>query len=284
MSIVYVNGSFVNANEAKISIFDSGFIYGDGIYEVALLYNGKIIDLESHFTRLTYVLTQVKFNNVPSLEELKTIFEQLVQFNANVKTGMLYLQITRGVLPSRYAKPQESERASIIAYLVECNVKLDALPKPIDCALVQDPRRERRDIKMISLMPMVLAKYEAIEEGFNYVIFKERERGAISEGASSNLFIVNKKNEVLTHPTNNKILAGCTRKRAIEFLKEEGFVVKEEEFFEEDLLNAKEAFITGAIKLFVPIGSVNGKIIGEGKNEVVNLCLQKYSLFVEKHI
>ena len=257
MNKVFMNGEFVNSQKAMVSVFDTGFYYGDGIYEVALLLGGKVVDLEGHLSRLVYVLSQVKFNNAPSIDEVRSVVFELVKQNSHIKSGMIYIQITRGMMENRYGKLKDIPKASFIAYINPVDVHFDIQKKCLNTKLIEEPRRFRRDIKMISLMPMNIEKMKATEEGYDYVIFKDRESKAITEGASSNVFIVNSKNEILTHPIGNKILSGCTRKKAIEFLKAEGLKVREEEYFEEDLLNAKEAFLTGAIKLFVPLISVN---------------------------
>ena len=281
MNMVYMNGEFVNSKDAKVSVFDTGFYYGDGIYEVALLLEGKIVDLESHLERLKYVLGEVKFNNAPTMQEVRDIVSNLIKNNPNAKSGMIYIQITRGLMENRYNKLQDIPKATVIAYIHEVDVHFNVQKKSVKTKLIEDPRRFRRDIKMTSLMPMTLEKMNASLEGYDYLIFKDRESKAITEGASSNIFIVNSKNEILTHKTGNKILSGCVRKKTIEILKAEGFVVKEEEFFEEDLLKAKEAFLTGSIKLFVPILSVNGVNIGNGSCEIAKLCTQKYKEFID---
>ena len=134
---------------------------------------------------------------------------------------------------------------------------------------------------MISLMPMNIEKIKAKKEGFNYIVFKDRESNAITEGASSNIFIVTKQNQILTHPIGNKVLSGCTRKLTIKILKEKGFDVAEKEFFEEDLFSAKEAFLTGAIKLFAPIKSIDSKIIGDGEFKITQLCTNEYKTFID---
>lgn len=281
MNKIFLNGRFINSSEAKVSIFDTGFYYGDGIYEVALISDGRIVDLDIHLKRLDYVLKEVKFNNHPTINEVRTIIENLVLQNPNSKDGMIYIQITRGVMENRYSKLSTISRPTFLAYIVQTKVEFDVRKKPVHCQLIQDPRRFRRDIKMISLMPMNLAKVEAQAEGYDYVIFKDRESGAITEGASSNIFILKKDNLILTHPVGKKILSGCTRKRTIEFLKKEGFEVKEEEFFEKDLLEAKEAFLTGAIKLFVPIFSVNKSKIGDQTHKIATICTNKYAEWIK---
>lgn len=276
-----MNGSFVSKEDAKVSVFDTGFYYGDAIYEVVLLHDGAVVDLESHFARLKYVLKEVKFNNLPTSEELTKIIHELVERNKEVKNGMIYLQITRGLMENRYADLRSIAKPTVIAYIVPTEIEFDILKKtPLKCELIEDPRRYRRDIKMTSLMPMILAKINSKEQGYDYTIFKDRITKAVTEGISSNLFIVNESGMVLTHPTGKKILNGCTRKKIIEFLKAAKIEVKEQEFFEDDLLAAKEAFVTGSIKLIVPIESINGEKIGSGTaGEVASLCAQKYHDF-----
>lgn len=281
MDVVFLNGNFVPKEDAKISVFDTGFYYGDGIYEVTLLKDHRIIDLELHLARLKYVLKEVKFNNPPSAENLKTIIHELVLRNKEIKDGIVYIQITRGVMEYRYDRLQDIKHPTLIAYIVPIQTNLNVKSKAVKCELIDDPRRYRRDIKMTSLMPMILAKIQTQDAGYDYTIFKDRISKAVTEGASSNLFIVNDDGTVLTHPIGKKILNGCVRKRVVEFLRDEKFSVKEQEFFEDDLLNAKEAFLTGSIKLIAPIESVNGQKIGDGSATIAMLCMEKYLSFIE---
>jgi D-alanine transaminase len=282
MSAVFLNDRFVDGSEANVSVFDTGFYYGDGIYEVVLLYDGKVIDIDSHFKRLEFMIKEGKFSGTPSLDEFRKIVNELVKRNPETKTGMIYIQVTRGISENRYIKLNDLKKPTVVAYITKIDVNLEEIKK-VKAALVVDPRRYRRDIKMISLMPANLAKMEAYEKGYDYVLFFDRQTKAITEGVSSNIFMVTKENVVFTHPISKKILSGCTRKKAIEFLREEGFEVKEEEFFEEELLETKEIFVTGAIKLFVSVESVNGIEIEGGSNEVATLLMNKYKKFIDTH-
>lgn len=281
MSIVFLNGNFIKSEDAKVSIFDTGFYYGDGIYEVALLCDGKLIDIDGHFERMEEVLLKVKFNNVPSIQELKRLSHEVVAQNKQVKNGMVYVQITRGVMENRYSKITSIEKPTVLIYTIPTSLEFDVTKKVIKCELIEETRRYDRSIKMTSLMPANLAKIHAYEQGYDYVLFKDRASKAVTEGVSSNIFIVSKEGMVLTHPLGNEILSGCTRKKAIEFLREEGIKVEERKFYEEDLLNAKEAFVTGAIKLFTPIEIVNGKKIGDGNFAIAKFCMEKYVEFIK---
>jgi D-alanine transaminase len=283
MNTVFLNGKFMPAHKAKVSIFDTGFYFGDGIYEVALLCERRIVDLESHLNRLEYVLKQVAFNHAPTKEKISKMVYKLAKRNSHISNGLIYIQITRGVMECRYDNISDIQTPTVLAYIINANVRFNVKDKLTECLLIEEPRRYRRDIKMTSLMPANLAKLEAYDKGFNYVIFKDRETEAITEGVSSNLFIVTQNDEILTHPTGMKILDGCTRKKAIEFLENKKYKVKEEEFFEEDLINAKEAFLTGAIKLFAPIVKVNGNYIGNGEFKIAQFCTDEYKEFINKH-
>lgn len=285
MEVVFLNGEFIEADKAKVSIFDTGFYYGDGIYEVALLYQGKAIDLDSHLARLEYVLAQVKFKGTPSISELKKVIHELLLRNSSVKCGMIYVQITRGIMENRYLNPLTLEKPTIIAYIMPVPIEFDITKKyPLKCKVEFDPRRERRDIKMISLMPSVLSKIGAYEEGYDYAIFKDRITNSITEGLSSNVFMAHENGRIFTHPVSNKILNGCTRKRAIDILRTRGYIVEEKEFGEKEFLQAKEIFLTGAIKLFVPVESVNGNRIGDGKYELCSQCLSDYKNFAQSFL
>ena len=278
---VYINGCFVLKSEAKVSIFDSGFCFGDGVYQVILRYNGKMISTAEHLEKLKSYVTKAKIKNVPNSIELLEILNQLCIRNEHIQTGMIIVQVTRGEIKTRYQNPLELEKPSIIAYILPCEIDFDKIRKSsISASLVVDGRRFDKSIKMFSLMPMVLDNINARESANDYVIYKDFETAAITEGRSSNLFIVTKDNEVWTHPLGYKILPGCTRAWVLNALRTNGIAVFEKEFFERDLFNASEVFITGSIKLFCSITKINQVPCGSSCGKIINLLVYEYQKMV----
>ena len=263
MSVVFLNGEFVDEKEAQMSINDTGYYFGDGIYEVVLLYNGKLIDKDLHLNRLQECFKKVYFKNVPTKEWVLEKINQLIEKNNNIKTCSIYMQFSRGITTRDNHFSHLNLRPSCLIKMIPCEIY--EKPKAWNCNLIDDPRRFRCDIKMISLMPMVLAKYESEKEGYDDVIFFNKNINSITEGSSFNVFIVDKDNKIITCPLGNHILPGCTRARCIDIFKNNNYEVIERFYSKEELFNAKEVFITGSIKLIVGIPYINKNKIGNGE-------------------
>ena len=278
MSVVYLNGDFVDESEANISINDAGYYFGDGIYEVILLYKGKLIDKDSHLSRLMSCFEKVYFKNYPSKEEILHNIDELLKRNPNVKTASIYMQFTRGDAVRSHRFLELDLKPNCLIKIIPCEID-EKLTKNWHCNVIDDPRRTRCDIKMISLLPMVLAKYESEKAGFDDVIFYNNKVKSITEGSSFNLFIVQNDNKIITCPLGNEILSGCTRARIIDIIKNNNFDIEERYFTKEELLNAREVFATGAIKLIVPIVKIDGKQIGNGK--IGEITMQIFNKYIE---
>lgn len=286
MSKVLINGSFFSLEDAKISPFDRGFIYGDSVYEVVLIYNGKLFFSLEHSQRMVNSLNMVHINTF-DVKRISEIIDSIYNENKDIKYGFVYLQISRGIQYKRYAKA-DSSKPTIVGY-VESILPEDfyqdkiGSTRQISSKIVKDPRRFQRNIKINSLMPMVIAKYEASLEGFDDIIFEDRLTGNISESATSNLFIVSQNGDVLTHPTGNEILPGTTRFFLIEVMKKAGFNVLETFFKKEDVYNAKEVFVTGAVKLVVPVTRVDNFTINSGiVGDISKFCQNSIMDFISK--
>lgn len=280
MSIVFLNGNFLNEEDAKISINDSGYYFGDGIYEVILLYNGKLIDKDRHLDRLFQCFEKVYFKNIPSREEVLNSIYKLVKQNANIKTGSIYIQFTRGCCPRSHAYAHLDLKPNCFIRIIPCEIS-DKI-KQWHCNLIEDPRRMRCDIKMISLLPMILAKYESETAGFDDVIFYNSKCQSVTEGSSYNLFIVAHDDTIVTCPLGNEILGGCTRAKIIDIIKANNLKFEERFYSKEELFNAKEVFTTSSIKIMTSIIKVDIKIIGNGKvGDITNFLRTKYVDFVK---
>ena len=281
--MTFINGEFLTKDESKISIFDRGVSYGDAIYEVVLIYNRKAISLQDHLNRLQSCAKEM-YLYPDSNEQLSEIVHQLLEKNPDIANGMLFIHLTRGVMFERYTNPLEMKNNTLMMYITPLDMKFDAqdiVSKPYKALLMNDPRKYRNDIKSTSLMPTALAKIEAIKAGYDYAIFKNPITGHITEGMSSNLFIVTHDNEIWTHPLNCSILEGTLRNDTIKMCKAEGLIVKEIKFSEKELFEAKEVFVTGSIKLFKPIIQINGIDINNQKiGNIVTMCCKKYIEFI----
>jgi D-alanine transaminase len=279
MSKVFVNGKFFNQDEAKISIFDNGFGFGDSLYEVMMLKNGKAIDIKQHISRLIKSFDIVKYNTNYGYDYFVNIINNILVENKEIKNGMIYLQITRGTNTTRYKKIKAFDDHSIISYIIPCDI--DSKIKQIKCALIPDHRRYMRNIKMTSLMPMLISKGEIEEQGYDYGIYYDMYTKAITEGLSSNVFIVTQGDKVMTHPNGHEILTGCTRSRIVDILNQSGIDVIESRFYEKDLLDAKEVFVTASIKMVQSVSHVNSNEINQSKiGNITKLCFEEYLKYI----
>lgn len=283
MSKVLVNNKFFLPEEAKISPFDRGFVYGDSVYEVILIYNGKLIFTREHCQRMVNSLQMMHIKGF-DLEKLVSIVEEIHKENIETKYGFVYLQISRGIQFKRYGK-LDGLKPTIIGYVEEMKPEdfyNDTKPS-ISCKIVKDPRRFQRNAKVNSLMPMVVAKYEANKEGFDDVIFEDRLTENITESSTSNLFIVTDDYKVLTHPNGSEILPGTTRAFLIDLFKQNNIEVVETFFKKENIYNAKEVFVTGAVKLIVPVVKVDDFIINSGNiGKITKLAQDRIIEFISK--
>ena len=284
MAIVYFNGDLLNEDEVKVSVNDAGYYYGDGIYEVILYYKGKFIDKDAHLDRLVGCMQKVHFNNTPSKDEIFDNIKKVVLRNeeifANNNSVSIYIQITRGCAIRSHTFGTLNLQPSVLIKPILCDVGNKM--KQWSCNIVEDPRRMHREIKMTSLMPMVIAKYESEKAGYDDVIFYNSNVNSITEGSSFNVFIVSKDNEIITCPNGKEILPGCTRARVIDLLKKRGLKVIERFYSKEQLFDAKEVFATAALKPVASIIKVDDKPIFDGKvGEITALAYDDYMRYCE---
>jgi D-alanine transaminase len=274
--IAYVNGSYVAEAEAKVSIFDRGFLFADGVYEVTPVVNGKLVDYDAHVERLDRSLGELKMAWPCSKSELHAMHTELIARNY-LKEGIIYMQVTRGVADRMFNFPKEIT-SSLVAFpqvmsLVD-NVNARTGVKVVTTA---DIRWLRRDIKSVMLLAPVLGKQEAYEKGAQEAWMVED--GKVTEGTSSNAYIV-KGNTVITRPLSNRILAGCTRRALFRLSQEHGVTIEERLFTPEEAYAADEAFLTSASQFVMPIVEIDGKRIGGGQPGPVSRKLRE--LFLEE--
>lgn len=269
--MILFQNRFMERKDAVVDIEDRGYQFGDGVYEVIRVYDGLLFGFQEHLDRLERSTAEVRIDLPMAMEELKQKLSELVEKNG-LKNGIIYLQITRGAAPRTHHFPQQQPASVLTAYTKELERPLKQINNGIHTVLKEDIRWLRCDIKSLNLLANVLAKQEAKEQACTEAIFHRGE--TVTEGSSSNVLIING-NELRTHPANNLILNGITRKKVFEIARERGVSVNEQAFTVDELLTADEAFITSTTAEITPIVKVGETQIGDGQPGPVTRKLQK---------
>ncbi len=262
MRITYVNGEFLPETEAKISIFDRGFLFADGIYEVSTVINGKIIENTPHLKRLERSARELKLPLPISLDEIEDIQHQLVKKN-NLTEGAIYLQVTRGPADRDFAFPKQVT-PSLIMFTQEKEI-INAVnaTNGIEVISIPDLRWDRCDIKTIQLLYASIAKQTAIDAGVQDTWMVAD--GFVTEGTSNNAYIVTDDDVIITRQIGSEILSGITRETILRLAKEQGLKIEERPFTLEEAYHAKEAFVTSATTFVWPVKNIDGHQIGGGQ-------------------
>jgi D-alanine transaminase len=278
--IAYVNGRFVPHAEAFVHIEDRGYQLADAVYEVWALFDGKLADAEGHFARLERSLGELRIDMPMTRAALTLVLKEAVRRN-RVREGLLYLQVSRGVAKRDHAFPTEPVPPAVIMTVsaVDRVASEARAAKGVGVVTTPENRWGRCDIKTVGLLPNALAKQKAREAGAVEAWFVD-DLGFVTEGASSNAWIVDAEGRLRTRDTNANILRGITRSTLLSVIKREGMEVDERPFTPADALAAKEAFITGAGTLVLPVVTVDGKPVGEGKPGPVATKLRR--LYIEQ--
>lgn len=265
MSIVYLNNEYIPLQEAKISVLDRGFLFGDSIYEVIPVYNKNPFRLSQHLKRLTRSLNAIKLENPFTEAQWLQICTQIIARNPSDTDISLYIQVSRGVGPNRnHAFPIENITPTVLvlsqpfAAIPEIQLK-----QGIKAITVEDKRWENCYIKATTLLANVLARQSAVENNCHEAILVRNQM--ITEGSSSNIFIVDENNQVLTAPSNHLILEGITRNFIIELLQKLSISYQEVPVPEQTLKTAKEVWLTSSLKEILAITEINGQAVGNGK-------------------
>jgi D-alanine transaminase len=261
--IAYVNGSFVPLQDAKVSILDRGFLFADGIYEVAAVLDGRLVDNASHLARLERSVGEISLALPETIDRIQEIEKELVARN-DLVNGMVYLQVTRGADQGRdFAFPKGISPTLIMFTTVKDIVNAPSAKTGIGVITVPDLRWTRRDIKSVALLAQVLAKQAAAEAGAGEAWMIED--GKVTEGGSSSAFILTQDDVLVTRQNSSEILPGCTRKAVVALAEERQLRVEERPFTVEEALAAKEAFITSATLFVQPVISIDGKPVADGR-------------------
>jgi D-alanine transaminase len=261
--IAYVNGSYVPLSEAKVSVLDRGFLFADGIYEVAAVLDGKLVDNASHLARLERSVGEIRLELPESIARIQEIQKELVVRN-NVVNGLVYLEVTRGADTGRDFAFPKGVKPTLVMFTSEKDIIGAASAKTgINVVTVPDIRWARRDIKSVALLAQVLAKQAAAEAGAGEAWMIED--GKVTEGGSSSAFILTQDDVIVTRQNGSEILPGCTRKAVVALAEERQLRVEERAFSIEEALAAKEAFVTSASLFVQAVVAIDGKKVGSGK-------------------
>lgn len=260
MKWAILNGEMIERSNAKVDIEDRGNQFGDGIYEVIRIYNGKMFSAEEHFIRFFRSANSIGISPDYTKDQLLGMLEELMK-RENLNNGTIYMQVTRGVAPRVHAFPSGKVTPTLSAYTKESERPVENLQSGVKAILLEDIRWLRCDIKSLNLLGNVLAKQKAAEKGCFEAI---QHRGQnITEGSSSNIYIV-KNGVILTHESNNLILKGITKDVLLKICSENGIPYEERAFTSQELDQADEVFLTSTTAEVMPIIEIDGKKIKEG--------------------
>jgi D-alanine transaminase len=262
--IAYVNGRYIPRVDAVVHIEDRGYQFSDGVYEVCEVRGGRLIDERRHMARLERSLDELRIKQPMSPAALGVIMRECVRRN-QVRDGIIYLQITRGVARRDHGFPPPDTRPSVVVTARSIDVAGNerSAAEGVAVVTVPDNRWERVDIKSISLLPNVLAKEAARERRAKEAWFVDRD-GHVTEGSSSNAWIVTMAGKVVTRPADNGILRGITRSVLIEVIKAQGLELEERPFTVDEAYSAREAFLTSASQIVMPVVRIDDRSVGNG--------------------
>jgi D-alanine transaminase len=281
--IAYVNGRYLSLAQACVNVEDRGYQFSDGVYEVCEVRGGRLIDERRHIIRLERSLSELRIAMPMSPAALGVVLREVIRRN-RVRWGIVYLQITRGVARRDHAFPPAGTEPSVV--VTARNMDLAAAEKLADAGVavisVPENRWARVDIKSVSLLPNVLAKQAAREQGAREAWFVDNE-GRVTEGSSSNAWIVTRDGKVVTRHADQAILRGITRTVVLDVLKAHGLTLEERPFTLDEAHGAREAFITSASQIVLPVVRIDGRPVGNGAPGLIASALRRdYHSHAEK--
>ncbi|HDZ16143.1 hypothetical protein LCGC14_0602510 [marine sediment metagenome] len=261
MPVVYLNGEFLPADEAKISVFDRGFLFGDGVYEVIPVYDRQSFRLASHLSRLQNSLDGIRMQNPFSEEEWTALIEQIIAKN-EMNDQAVYLQVTRGVAPRDHLFPENVPPTVFMMSNPLKPVAVDFKEQGISAITVEDIRWQYCDIKAISLLPNTMMRQQAHEQGAQEAIMLRD--GLMTEGSASNSYAIFD-NVIYTAIKDKRVLPGITREVVFDLAVQAGIAIKEQELALERLYQADEIWISSSTRELLPVTRLDGKLVGTGQ-------------------
>lgn len=262
--VAYVNGTYRSHAQAVVHIEDRGFQFADGVYEVWGVFDGRLADFDGHMTRLHRSLNELQIAIPMTSAALKRVLDETIRRN-RVRNGIVYLQVTRGTAPRDHAFPKDVAPSVVVTAKTIDPAKGEALAAEGAAGVTQpDIRWGRCDIKTVGLLANVLAKQAARERGA-YECLLVDEMGLVTEGSSTNAWIVDADGKLRTRDTQANILRGVTRTKLLQIIAEEGLELDERPFSVDEAKQARELFVTAASTFVMPLVSLDGTKIGDGK-------------------
>jgi D-alanine transaminase len=258
----YVNGRYVPHGAAAVHIEDRGYQFADGVYEVVPVARGRLVDEDPHLDRLERSLGELQIAMPMTRRALELVSRQLMRRN-RLSNGFLYMQVTRGVAPRDHKFPGTSRPAVVMTTRQMNPPSGQAVAEGVGVITIPDLRWKRCDIKSVSLLPNVLGKQSAVTAGA-YEAWMVDPEGRVTEGTSTNAWIVTQGNELVTREASTSILNGITRLRLLELLRQDGVTFTERAFTVEEARQAREAFITSSTNFVMPVTRIDGEPVGNG--------------------
>ena len=259
----YVNGRYVPHREASVHVEDRGYQFADGVYEVVLVHAGAMIDEIPHLDRLDRSLDELRIDPPMGRMALRAVLREVVRRN-RIRTGLVYLQITRGVARRDHAFPTGVKPALAVTAKRLTLPREETLESGVRVVTIEDIRWQRCDIKSVSLLPNVLGKQHARENGA-YEAWQIDQDGNVTEGTSSNSWIVTHDDRLLTRPATHEILNGITRQTILKLAAARGLTFEERAFSLDEALAAREAFISSATSFVTPVTQIDDTTLGNGR-------------------
>ncbi len=256
--IVYINGEYVPENEAKVSIMDRGYLFADGVYEVSAVINGKMVDNDRHLLRLERSLGELDMKSPLPVDEIEKIQIELIERNG-LQEGIIYLQITRGVAERDFLWPEDISPTLTMFTQEKKLLQPPLAGKGASIITVPDIRWQRRDIKSVALLAQAMAKHAARKAGADDAWMVDN--GYVTEGTSTNAFIVTMDGTLVTRNLTNKILHGVTRRAVLRLVEEAQLPIEERPFKPEEAYDAVEAFATGSSFFVLPVVEIDGHVL-----------------------
>jgi D-alanine transaminase len=263
--VAYVNGRYLPYASARVHVEDRGYQFSDGVYEVCEVRGGRLVDERRHLDRLARSLDELKIAMPLARSSLGVVLRETVRKN-RVRNGIVYLQVTRGVARREHGFPPAGTRSSLVitARPIDPAKQAALAESGIAVVTVPETRWARVDIKSVALLPNVLARQAARERGAREAWFVDRD-GFVTEGSSTNAWIVTGAGRIVTRPAEFGILRGITRAVVLEVAAGHGLAVEERPFTVAESYAAQEAFATAATQIVMPVIEIDGHPIGDGK-------------------
>jgi D-alanine transaminase len=273
--IAYVNGLYLPFRDAKVHIEDRGYQFADGVYEVCQVRGGRLIDERRHIARLQRSLGELRIPMPMSVKALGVVLREVVAKN-RLGYGLVYLQISRGVARRDHAFPTPAVAPSVVVTARSLNLKRNEALAVTGIAVISMPdnRWGRVDIKTVGLLPNVLARQAAIDQGARDAWFVDKD-GLVMEASSANAWIVTAKGALVTRHADHAILRGITRTVVLDAVNGQGLSIEERAFTLQEAFAAREAFITSATQLVLPVVKIDGRTVGDGKPGPVAAALRR---------